>query len=402
MSGITLFLLFLWFRLHKTDEGVNDLLSLSEKAPMEAAPSNQSWLMVKEPSLPISEPLEKNGQESKFALHPLPSAVWPKHTDLGPILRHHSLHNKSKKALKNDRLQEHNGEKVRQAVGVLPKPPLTGTAASATAAVLINNNRTVQKTNQDSQSNISTLPQSEPNHQPHSRARGPVQPQAQPQQPTPPPRKDLLNRRLNPEENRPGKSSFYQSFVGAESRNNSRLPINFNRRSSSLVYQFDLLRRESDFAHDAFCMSECRKEKDEREYYCYSEFAVNGIVHDIEVLRKGVRLITLMVSSDGFYKMSRLYVSPDNFFFKVQLLVLDTYKCSKPCPDIKLGTRYIVMGQIYHRRRHLPSNLLNLLLGKLKPGDGILKSNSYIKRFNKWRHQKVSEATRSSSRQFPG
>lgn len=129
---------------------------------------------------------------------------------------------------------------------------------------------------------------------------------------------------------------------------------------------------ESDFAHDAFCLSECRKEKDEREYYCYSEFgkstsgvltwwwiflidslsrfstigtwrslvpssAINGVVHDIEVLRKGVRLITLMVSSDGFYKMSRLYVSPDNFFFKVQLLVLDTYKCSKPCPDIKLG-----------------------------------------------------------------
>lgn len=65
--------------------------------------------------------------------------------------------------------------------------------------------------------------------------------------------------------------------------------------------------------------------------------AVNGIVHDIDVLRKGIRLITLMVSSDGFYKMSRLYVSPDSFFFKVRLLVLDTYKCSKPCPDIKLG-----------------------------------------------------------------
>ncbi|XP_015225010.1 PREDICTED: UPF0450 protein C17orf58 homolog [Cyprinodon variegatus] len=84
-------------------------------------------------------------------------------------------------------------------------------------------------------------------------------------------------------------------------------------------------------------MSECRKEKDEREYYCYSEFAVNGIVHDIDVLRKGVRLITLMVSADGFYKMSRLYVTPDSFFFKVRLLVLDTYKCSKPCPDLKLG-----------------------------------------------------------------
>lgn len=46
-----------------------------------------------------------------------------------------------------------------------------------------------------------------------------------------------------------------------------------------------------------------------------------------------------MVSGDAFYKMSRLYVSPDNFFFKVRLLVLDTYKCSKPCPDIKLGER---------------------------------------------------------------
>uniref|UniRef100_A0A3Q2CNF5 Uncharacterized protein n=1 Tax=Cyprinodon variegatus TaxID=28743 RepID=A0A3Q2CNF5_CYPVA len=50
-----------------------------------------------------------------------------------------------------------------------------------------------------------------------------------------------------------------------------------------------------------------------------------------------VRLITLMVSADGFYKMSRLYVTPDSFFFKVRLLVLDTYKCSKPCPDLKLG-----------------------------------------------------------------
>ena len=31
---------------------------------------------------------------------------------------------------------------------------------------------------------------------------------------------------------------------------------------------------ESDFTHDAFCMSECRKEKDEKEYYCYSEFGM--------------------------------------------------------------------------------------------------------------------------------
>lgn len=223
-----------------------DLVSVVEKAQLEPALSNQSWLVVKEPSLLISDPLEKNGQESKFALHPLPSAVWPKHTDLAPILRQHSLHDKSKKTLKNDRLQEHNGEKVRQAVGLLPKPPLTGTAASTTA-VTIGNNRTVQKTNQDSQSNISSPPQSEQNQQPNSRSRGLVQPQpqaqAQPHHPTPPPRKELLTRRLNPEENRPGKSSFYQAFVGAESRNNSRLPVTFNRRSSSLVYQFDLLRK---------------------------------------------------------------------------------------------------------------------------------------------------------------
>lgn len=62
------------------------------------------------------------------------------------------------------------------------------------------------------------------------------------------------------------------------------------------------------------------------------------------------------------------------------------------------GTRYVIMGQIYHRRRHLPSELLNLLGGKLKPGDGILRSNSYVKRYNKRRHQKALEATRSRCR----
>lgn len=77
---------------------------------------------------------------------------------------------------------------------------------------------------------------------------------------------------------------------------------------------------------------------------CYDVFhvpktAVNGIVHDIEMVRKGIRLITLMVRSDGIYKMNRLYMTTDGFFFEVRLLVLDTYKCSKPCPDIKLGKR---------------------------------------------------------------
>lgn len=56
------------------------------------------------------------------------------------------------------------------------------------------------------------------------------------------------------------------------------------------------------------------------------------------------------------------------------------------------------MGHIYHRRRHLPNDLLNLLGGKLKPGDGLLLSSNYIKRFNKRRHQKALEATRSRCR----
>ncbi|XP_042244685.1 ras guanine nucleotide exchange factor L-like isoform X2 [Thunnus albacares] len=367
MTGITLFLLFLVFPLYKTEEHVvNELYTLIEKGQssfVDPASSNQSRLVVKEPSLPINELLEKSSRtgESKFNLHPLPSAVWPKHSDLAPIPRHHSPHNKSKKGLKSDRLVELNSEKTRgEVAGLLPKTLLTG--ATATAA-----NRTVQRTSQDTQSSISPPQQTEPEGHPNSRPRGPPHPQpAQPHQPAPSPRRDPPNRRLDPEENRPGKSSLYQS--------------------------------EPDFTHDAFCMSECRKEKEEREYYCYSEFAVNGIVHDIDMLRKGIRLITLMVSSDGFYKMSRLYVTPDSFFFKVRLLVLDTYKCSKPCPDIKLGTRYIVMGQIYHRRRHLPNDLLNLLGGKLKPGDGLLRSNNYVKRFNKRRHQKALEATRSRCR----
>ncbi|KAJ3614944.1 hypothetical protein NHX12_018513 [Muraenolepis orangiensis] len=204
--------------------------------------------------------------------------------------------------------------------------------------------------------------------------------------------------RLDAEENRPAKSSVHQSGVGSSGRNASRPSLLFNRRSSSLLYQFDVLKRESDFTNDAFCLSECRKEREEREHHCYSEFAVNGIVHDIDVVRKGVRVVTLMVSSDGFYKMSRLYVTPDSFFFKVRLLVLDTYKCSKPCPDLKLGNRYIVMGQIYHRRRHLPNDLLAMLGGLLKPGDGLLRSSNYVKRFNKRRHQKALEATRSRCR----
>ncbi|XP_017290642.1 uncharacterized protein LOC108247205 [Kryptolebias marmoratus] len=397
MTGITLPLLFLVFPLHSTEEHVvNELYTLIEKGQgsfADPAVTNQTRLVVKEPSLPINELLEKSSKtsESKLNFHPLPSSVWPKHTNLAPILRHH---NKRKKGHKSDRLMEHNIEKsMGEAVGLLPKTQLTG-AASATT------NRTAQKVTQDPQTPIGPPQQAETEGHPNSKPRAPAQTQtqSQPQQTAASTHRDPSNRRQDPEENRPGKSSLYQAGVSVAAWNNSRPPVFLNRRSASLLYQFDILRRESDYTHDAFCMSECRKEKDEREYYCYSEFVVNGIVHDIDILRKGVRLITLMVSSDGFYKMSRLYVTPETFFFKVRLLVLDTYKCSKPCPDIKLGARYIVMGQIYHRRRHLPSDLLNLLGGKLKPGDGLLRSNNYVKRFNKRRHQKALEATHSRCR----
>ncbi|XP_029016801.1 UPF0450 protein C17orf58 homolog [Betta splendens] len=393
MTGIILCFFLLGFPPSNTDERVvNELFALTEKAQsnlVDPALSNQSRLLVKGPSLPINELLEKSSLagESKFTLHPLPSAVWPKDSDLGPVSRHHALHNKSKKGPKSDRLLEHNSEKARgEVAGLLPKTLLNG-------AAVVTTNRTAQKANQDAQSSSSAPQQGEPEGGPSSKPRGApsTQPQAQPQPPASAPRRDAPN----PEENRPGRSSLYQSGIGAGTRNNSRPPDMFNRRSSSLLYQFDILRRESDFTHDAFCLNECRKEKEEREYYCYSEFAVNGVVHDIDLLPKGVRVITLMVGSNGFYKMSRLYASADSFFFKVRLMVLDTYKCNKPCPDIKLGTRYIVMGQIYHRRRHLSNELLTLLGGKLKPGDGLLRSNSYVKRFNKRRHQKVLEATRS-------
>lgn len=216
---------------------VSELYTLIEKGQssfLDPALGNQSRLLVKEPSLPINELLEKSSitSESKFTLHPLPSAVWPKHSDLAPSSRLHTPHNKSKKGPKSDRLVEHNSEKTRgEVVGLLPKTLLTGATAGAA-------------NNQDAKSSISPLQQSEPEGQPNSKPRaGPhTQPQAQPQQPAPSPRRDLPTRRLDPEENRPGKSSLYQSGIGAAMRNNSRPPVIPNRRSSSLLYQFDILR----------------------------------------------------------------------------------------------------------------------------------------------------------------
>ncbi|NWW96298.1 CQ058 protein, partial [Rhynochetos jubatus] len=91
--------------------------------------------------------------------------------------------------------------------------------------------------------------------------------------------------------------------------------------------------------------------------------------------------------------MSRLYVTPDAAFFRVHVLIVDTLNCSKPCPDFQLGSRYIVMGRIYHKRREIPANLLPVLRGRLRPGDGLLRSgSSYVKRFNRKRNRKVQAA----------
>ncbi|KFQ75137.1 hypothetical protein N335_00939, partial [Phaethon lepturus] len=64
-----------------------------------------------------------------------------------------------------------------------------------------------------------------------------------------------------------------------------------NRQSSSLPYHFSALKKDAD--KEKACLTECRKERDEVEAYCASEFAVNGIVYNIERLGNGVRFITL-------------------------------------------------------------------------------------------------------------
>ncbi|XP_023986120.2 UPF0450 protein C17orf58 homolog [Physeter macrocephalus] len=141
------------------------------------------------------------------------------------------------------------------------------------------------------------------------------------------------------------------------------------------------------------CARACRADLDEHESYCTSEFAVNGIVHDVDVLGTGIRLVTLLVDRDGLYKMNRLYITPDGFFFRVHILALDSSSCNKPCPEFKPGSRYIVMGHIYHKRRQLPTALLQVLRGRLRPGDGLLRSSgSYVKRFNRKRDGQVQGA----------
>nr|XP_054393122.1 LOW QUALITY PROTEIN: UPF0450 protein C17orf58 [Pongo abelii] len=142
------------------------------------------------------------------------------------------------------------------------------------------------------------------------------------------------------------------------------------------------------------CACACRAGMDGREAFCKSEIAaMNGIVHDVDVLGAGIRLVTLLVDRDGLYKMNRLYLLTPDGFFRVHMLVLDSSSCNKPCPEFKPGSRYIVMGHIYHKRGQLPTALLQVLRGHLCPEDGLLRSsNSYVKRFNPKREGQVQGA----------
>lgn len=205
-----------------------EIYGLTEKgrdSSMDPGSNNQSRLILKEPSLPINELLEKNSKSTESKL------VWPKHSDLAPILRQH---NKSKKGPKTNRLIEQNSEKNRVVVSLLPKIQLPGAAGV---------NRTAQKSNQDPQ--VIPSHSSEAEGHPNSRPRAPssTQPQVHLQQPAASPHRDPLSRRPDPEENRPGKASLHPFGIGSATWNNSRSPLLFNRRSSSLLYQFDIVRR---------------------------------------------------------------------------------------------------------------------------------------------------------------
>ncbi|XP_072414945.1 uncharacterized protein [Chiloscyllium punctatum] len=198
---------------------------------------------------------------------------------------------------------------------------------------------------------------------------------------------------LDLEENRSRKTIRYRTSETFTNGSNSSSTI--HRRPSSLLYHFNILREDY---NKELCSIECRKEKNEREFYCNSEFvfnlstAISGIVHAIVTLGKGLRLVTLLVDSGGFYRMSRLYVTPDGFFFKVHILVVDTFNCRRLCPDLKFGGKYILMGLIYHRRYILPTWAQERVSGRLKPGDGLVKSSSYVRRYNKKRDQRVQLA----------
>ncbi|XP_040293355.1 UPF0450 protein C17orf58 homolog isoform X3 [Bufo bufo] len=126
------------------------------------------------------------------------------------------------------------------------------------------------------------------------------------------------------ESNRPRKTD---PRAAEATQNSSRAAT--NRHPASLLHHVSVFRREPD-GKDWACVTDCHRERDEREAYCHSDF----------------------------------------------------------------GGRYIIMGQIYHKRMELPSSVQRAVSGRLRAGDGLVTSGrSFIRRFNRKKERKVLAAT---------
>ncbi|XP_066442417.1 UPF0450 protein C17orf58 homolog isoform X3 [Eleutherodactylus coqui] len=144
------------------------------------------------------------------------------------------------------------------------------------------------------------------------------------------------------------------------------------------------------------CLMDYHKERHEREAYCHSDFAVNGIVHDVDSVGRDVQLLTVLVNSGGLYKMNRLYITPDGVFFRVRILVVNNPHCHQSCLHFSLGGRYIIMGQVYNKRMEVPTSIQQVISTHLRAGDGLVTSGrSFFRRFNRKKERKVLAAAHS-------
>ncbi|KAM4034952.1 UPF0450 protein C17orf58 homolog isoform 3-T3 [Anomaloglossus baeobatrachus] len=141
------------------------------------------------------------------------------------------------------------------------------------------------------------------------------------------------------------------------------------------------------------CAAEGHTEGDERQAFCHSDFAVNGIIHDVDAVGGGATILTVLVTTAGLYKGKRLHLTPDTgAFSRVTVLALHR----PPCPHLRLGGRYIIMGQIYHRRAQLPPPVQRSVSGRLQAGDGLVTSGrSFIRRFTRKKDSRVLGAALS-------
>ncbi|KAM4034951.1 UPF0450 protein C17orf58 homolog isoform 2-T2 [Anomaloglossus baeobatrachus] len=82
------------------------------------------------------------------------------------------------------------------------------------------------------------------------------------------------------------------------------------------------------------CAAEGHTEGDERQAFCHSDFAVNGIIHDVDAVGGGATILTVLVTTAGLYKGKRLHLTPDTgAFSRVTVLALHR----PPCPHLRLG-----------------------------------------------------------------